>query len=397
MRTEFLTKRSRALLHSCALLPISFLMGTLIGCGAASDSASVRTSTPVNTTPTIKPKFAYTGNQGASLSGYSVDPLTGALTPLSGFPLAVGVNPVYVTHDPQNRFLFVSDSAANMLHVYGIDSSTGALREIDPSPYNTMIESERVLVDPSGTHVYVYRTGASDSYPGVTGNQIVAFNLSPAGVLSEVKGSPFLTGAPGTGFASATGMAIDTAGKFLYLQDVSNLYTFSIDAASGSLTLSQTLPSQYGGGIALDPGRSYLYAAGSNSLLAYGIDPASGLLSLAKSTPTAKQKGAYTISLSPDGNFAYTIENGDDLVSYTVNNGTFIPVGTIFSGVYGQQIAVDPSGNFVYVPQTCSSCPSGIYNVIHQFSIGKTGALTPLATPTIASGVTPFDITVTSQ
>lgn len=383
-----------------ALLTISCLVATLIGCGSAPRSAPVSTTT--TPAPTVKPKFAYTGNQGKSLSGYSVDPQTGALTPLSGFPLAVGANPEYITHDPQNRFLFVSDIGAATLHVYAIDPTTGALSEISPSPYNTMIESETVIIDPSGTHVYLYRTGASTAYPGVAGNQIAAFTLSPTGVLTAVKGSPFLTGAVGDVFASATGMAIDTAGKFLYLQDNFNLHTFSIDPASGGLTLLQTLPSQFAGGIALDPGNSYLYAAQANFLLAYGIDPVSGLLSLAKSTAMVTthmtfQTQAYTLSLSPDGKFAYTIEDNNDLVSYTVNSGAFTPVGTVFSGVYGQQIGIDPSGEFLYVPQACSSCPSGLYNVVHQYAIGKTGALTQLATPTVAAGITPWDITVTSQ
>jgi DNA-binding beta-propeller fold protein YncE len=141
---------------------------------------------------------------------------------------------------------------------------------------------------------------------------------------------------------------------------------------------------------------SYLYAADRLSLRSYAIDPVSGLLSL-KNSSTQVEGGAYTISLSPDGHFAYTIENNNDLVSYDVNNGVFIPVGTIYTGVYGLEIAVDPSGSFVYVPQACGNCPSGVYNVIHQYSITKTGRLAPLATPTVAAGMTPFGITVTSQ
>jgi len=58
---------------------------------------------------------------------------------------------------------------------------------------------------------------------------------------------------------------------------------------------------------------------------------------------------------------------------------------------------VDPSGSFVYVPQACSFCPSGMYNVIQEFSVGSTGALTPLSVPRVAAGVTPWGITVISQ
>ena len=394
MTLNFLTERLWALLRWFAPLPICCLVGILIGCGSASNPVTQAPTTPVNPTPTVKAKFVYTGNQGASISGYSVDASTGSLSPLQGFPLAVGISPESITHDPQNRFLIASDISAALLHVYSIDANSGALTEVSPSPYNTMIESETVVVDPSGTHVYLYRTGSRVSYPGVSGNQIVAFNLSSTGVLSAVKDSPFAIATPGD---SACGMLIDTAGKVLYLKDSSHLYAFGIDAATGSLNLLQTLPAQLFGGIALAPAGNYLYVAGSTSLQSYVIDAASGLLRLAKSTPMATQSSAYTISLSPDGTFAYTIENNNDLVAYTVNDGEFLPVGTIFSGVYGQQIAIDPSGHFVYVPQTCSYCASGTYNVIHQFSIANTGALSQLGRPTVPSGVTPFGITITSQ
>ena len=51
------------------------------GCGSNS-SVSAGTPAPITPAPvttTAKAKFAYTGNQGASLSGYSVDNSTGAL------------------------------------------------------------------------------------------------------------------------------------------------------------------------------------------------------------------------------------------------------------------------------------------------------------------------------
>ena len=379
-------------------LAVFCLVCTLIGCGTTS-APVVSAPAPVSPLSTTKPKFAYTANQGASLSGYSVDPSTGALTPLSGFPVAVGLNPDAIIHDPQNRFLIVGDNAAFMLHVYAIDPTTGALSEISPSPYNTMIQPGAMVVDPSGTHLYLYRTGANVAYPGVSGNQMFAYNLSSTGVLSAVKGMPLPIGSPGAQFVPANGIAINATGKLLYLQDLFNLYTFSIDAVSGALSLLQTLPlpSQLGEGIALDPGGNYLYAVDRYSLLSYGIDPVSGLLSLKNSTLQAEPNGAYTISLSPDGHFAYTIENNNDLVSYAVTGGVFAPVGAIYPSVYGLQIAVDPSGSFVYVPQACSNCPSGVYNVIHQFSITRTGGLVPLTAPTVAAGRTPFGITVTSQ
>ncbi len=365
----------------------------MLGCSGSSVTAATTpppsTTTPP-TTPAIKPKFAYSGNQKASLSGYTVDATDGTLTPISGFPLVLGTNPNVITHDPQNRFVIVGDIAANQLHVLAINATTGALTEVSPSPYATIKEPVAVTTDPAGTHVYVASQG---------GNQVGAYNLSSTGVLTSVTGGPFSTGSTATTASTvgAAGILSDAAGKFLYVQDLANVYVFGIDSTSGALTLLQTMASQYGNGIALDPAGSYLYAAGSNAILSYSISPTSGLLTLAKSSPTAEQNGAYTITVSPSGKFAYTIENNNFLVSYAVSSGAFTQVGTAYSGVYGEQITVDPSGSFVYVPQACSKCPTGLYNVIHAFSIGTTGALTPLTAAPFAAGVTPWAITVTSQ
>ncbi len=196
--------------------------------------------------------------------------------------------------------------------------------------------------------------------------------------------------------ASSTGIATDAAGKFLYLQDIFNIYTFSIDSGTGALTLVQTLASGYGGGLAIDPAGAYLYASGSNNILTYQIDPVAGTLKLAKSSP-AKLSSAYNMAISPTGTSAYTIESNNYLVSYSIADGAFTAVGTPRSGIYGLNLTVDPSGSFLYVPQGCINCPSGVYDVVHEFSIGTTGSVTPLADPTVAGGKTPYSVTVTSQ
>ena len=119
------------------------VLSCLLGCSnAVSNSSTVTTTTPpappTQPTNTAKAKFAYVGNEGSSLSGFAVDPSSGVLTPLNGFPFAFGSNPTLLTHDPQNRFLIIADNgAADLLHVFAIDSTTGALKEVSPSPYIT--------------------------------------------------------------------------------------------------------------------------------------------------------------------------------------------------------------------------------------------------------------------
>jgi 6-phosphogluconolactonase (cycloisomerase 2 family) len=336
----------------------------------------------------LKAKFAYTGNQGGSLSGYSVDTSTGALTALNGFPLIVGANPTVVAVDPQNRFLFVGDIAASELHVFAINGSTGALSEISASPYATVKEPVSIAVDPSGTHVYVASQGS---------NSVGGFSLSATGPLAPIAGSPFATsGTQDFG----DDLVINTGGTFVYVQDLGNIYAYSVSASSGALMLAQTVagPSM-GGGIALDPHGTYLYAVGSgtNSILAYSVNASTGQLTPARSSPMVEQSGAYIISVSPTGQFAYTIENNNDLVSYSLSNGAFTSVGSVYPLVYGQRIGVDPSGSFVYVPQGCSNCPGAAYNVVNEFSIGGTGALTKISGSPVAAGTTPWGIAFTTQ
>ena len=77
----------------------------LAGCGGRGGGIIVSPTAPSTPIPvTAKAKFAYTGNEGGSLSGYSVDTATGALSALNGFPIAIGGNPTVVAVDPQNRF-----------------------------------------------------------------------------------------------------------------------------------------------------------------------------------------------------------------------------------------------------------------------------------------------------
>jgi len=357
--------------------------------GCASHGRVTTISNPVvPIVPTAKAKFAYTGDQGASLSGYSVNTTTGALTLLSGFPLTVGVNPIAVAVDPRNRFLFVADIAQSQLRVFTINSSSGALGEIPTSPYATVHEPIAIAVDPSGTHVYVASQGS---------NSVGGYSVNAAGALTPIEGSPFPTS--GTqNFGDS--IVINAAGTFVYVQDLNSVYTYSVSSGSGALALVQSVAgTSIGGNIALDPQGAYLYAVGpgTNSILAFSVDASTGLLTPASPSPMVEQDGAYTISISPSGKFAYTIEKNNYLVSYTLQDGRFTQTGSVFAQVYGERIGIEPSGSFVFVPQACSYCQSGVYNVVNEFSIGSTGALTKLSSSPVAAGTTPWGIAFTTQ
>jgi len=71
---------------------------------------------------------------GATIVGYAIDATTGALTALAGFPVSVGVDAYSITIDPTNQLLYVTDAGAAHVSGFTLGASTGALTPIPGSP-----------------------------------------------------------------------------------------------------------------------------------------------------------------------------------------------------------------------------------------------------------------------
>ena len=69
------------------------------------------------------------------LLGYSIDASSGALNPLSGFPIAVGADVKSVSIDPTNQFLYVANGSAGTVTGFTLNAATGALTLIPGSPF----------------------------------------------------------------------------------------------------------------------------------------------------------------------------------------------------------------------------------------------------------------------
>ena len=85
-------------------------------------------------------RFAYVANSGDTVSAYTISSSTGALRAVSGSPFAAGTFPDSVTADPSGRFAYVVselsfDCSAGTVSAYTIDSSTGALSAVAGSPF----------------------------------------------------------------------------------------------------------------------------------------------------------------------------------------------------------------------------------------------------------------------
>ena len=84
----------------------------------------------------LRAQFAYVANQiSNNVSGYTINPSTGALTAIAGSPFAAGSAPFSVAVAPSGRFAYVANVISNNVSGYTIDPSTGALTAITGSPF----------------------------------------------------------------------------------------------------------------------------------------------------------------------------------------------------------------------------------------------------------------------
>ena len=129
--------------------------------------------------------FWYVVSNGDNyLSGYSMNPTTGALTPVPGSPFATGAGPFGVIADPTGRFVYVANEASGNVSGYAIDPSTGTLTAVANSPFTVGVNPLAVTVDPMGRFAYVG-----------FGTNIAAYTIDQVtGALTTVAGSPFCGG-----------------------------------------------------------------------------------------------------------------------------------------------------------------------------------------------------------
>jgi 6-phosphogluconolactonase len=196
---------------------------------------------------------------------------TGALTDVIGSPFPGGIS-LFLTVDPQNRFVFASDDTppGNVL-AYTVDPASGALSTVSGSPFATIpgyvgdTQPGAIVVDSTGSFVYTALTAA---------NQIAAFKIvAPSGALTPVPGSPFNSG--------TRPLALATVNNFLYVSNAQDgtISGFTIDSTTGALTQISGSPfAIYAGPLAATPFLGFLYTTGSGGLLTLRIDPQTGAL-----------------------------------------------------------------------------------------------------------------------
>lgn len=169
---------------------------------------------------------------GNQIYGFQVNEMTGALTALAGFPVTtggLGVNALVcqrMTIDRANKRLYVINDGANTVSAYSINPSTGALT---PMPFSPIVLDNAtwnsIAVHPSGSPLVI--GDGNTSSPRVLSFQITATTATAAA------GSPYTTGS-----APALTSAFSQDGNYYYGGGNmgATIGGFSVNPATGVLT-----------------------------------------------------------------------------------------------------------------------------------------------------------------
>lgn len=287
----------------------------------------------------------------SSIRRCSIDPVSGALTPLGNYTLVNG-SAGAMAMDPQGRFLYVTINNGNQnagtVQTFRVDPVSGELSTLG-QPTATVPQARSIAITPDGRHVYVGSLKVDMVNPG-NGGMTQAFS----------KISVLDVGAQGGLIPNAKAVV------------------------QGPLAMY---------GLTVDRSGKYLYALGSNNnaVQTYAID-AQGALSSAGYVATGN--APYALVTTPDGRYAYVSNLADNTVSiYALNQGVLTPVQSRsftnpvpVGGGFPQTMVVAPDGRSLYVlssEQNYRNTQGGVA----AFTIDvATGALTPLLKNLLAPG-----------
>ena len=210
-------------------------------------------------------------------------------TNLSATPPATGLTPLAMAIDPANKFVFVPNQGSNTISVFQVDSGTGLLTEVSGSPFTT---------------------GAAPTGVAATSSAIIVSNQG-AGTVSvytfDDKGNLSLAGTPVAAGTAPGSVDVDSSGKLVYVADSAGNAVVAFTLSGSSLTSVAGSPFAAGTTpvfVRVVGSNLFVANAGSNSVSAYSLNTSSGVLTAASGSPFAA--GTAPVSVAA-GNSAKTL------------------------------------------------------------------------------------------
>lgn len=286
----------------------------------------------------------YAVNQGdGTISAFNINPGTGNIT-LRGAPFLIdGLSGDFsITPNPAGTLLFVTNDSTTVIHVYAI-SPAGVLSQISGSPFETGNSWRGLKVTANGQYLVAGETSGNGG--------VGVFGIGRNGSLTAVPGSPF----PGSGPSS--GVTVNCAGNLAFRIDQNQAIDVYHMTLNGALTPVAGSPFEtvtgYNSGVALSPNNRFLFVTDP-----FGNNGASDISSFAVSNGgslTPAPGSPYPALFGPGGVAATTTsQDGKYLYSY----------GFVYAQVDVQRIAANGSltevGDFITTGQGAAGSGMGI-------------------------------------
>jgi len=336
--------------------------GSLTAMGLASEVASpsfLATDPEHHYLYTVSESANAVGIRGGSVSSFSIDPKTGALTFLNSMP-AGGRGPTHLTLDKTGKILFVANYGDGSVASFAIedDGSIGAMTAMDKHQGSSVNPARQkgphahaVVVSPDNRFLFVPDLGLDKIF-------IYKIDLTKRSITPN--DPAYAAVIPGLG---PRHFAFGVDGKFAYAvcEMGASAVAFSYDAANGSLTPIQTisiLPADFtgedqGSEIQIDRSGRYLYTSNQgpegNSdqvdgrITVFQIDGKTGLLKQLQIAPSGG-KLLRNFVLDPSGKYllAGNLDSNSVAVFTIGNNGKIAPTK--------QVVEVGSPASLLFVP-----------------------------------------------
>lgn len=378
---------------------------TGIATGVATGTSTVSVSyngQNATATLTVTPaEYAYVTNFGENtVSTFSVGP--GGSLVATGTPIATGVQPFALAPDVTGHYLYVGNYNKK---------ATGSISEytIGAGGVLTALGNVATGAGPNGMAVnngYVYVANLGDSTVAW-----YAINGTTGQLSTLTSSTQVVSGSAGAG-AAAVNFNTITAGTFAYVSNFSanTISIFTVNSTTGALTAltgsgaTVTLPSGSTGPVevAFDKTGKYAYVVDftSGDIAQYTVNADGSLTVFATSPVIALGGNPRWITLDTTSNTAYVPNAGTNAIQVlSVGTAGVLtltasePLAANSTGVAANPsyVALDQTGTLLYAAErggTNTGLAPPYNNLMAQFSVDDTGALSPLATATVATGTT---------
>jgi 6-phosphogluconolactonase len=358
------------------LFGISCGHGNAVFCAVPAINTGARTTgtTCGSSLPAGPTEFLYvtSASNGGQILAFTIDSSTGALGTPTSFSGPLSASGMAAS---QNEFLYVSDDQNGAIDAFSIDPTSGALTPVSGSPFapsGQLSFAPQALIA-SSTAVY------ANALNGITG-----FSIGTNGDLTTVVGSPYPGGFGGqSAFGQSSAIP---ANYFLYATNPGDpqgaISVFQIVApVSGILT---PVPGDFTTGtfsgpsaIVFDGGFStpFVFVGLNNSqqIAAFSVDLRTGALTPVPGSPFSTGFAPSFLALNAEQNSLFVMNTDGAIYGYHIqSSGALSPISgfPVMVGAQTGGMVITPL-DFLYVTVPAS-------NIIQGYTINSGEALLPI-------------------